>query len=111
MNSPLIAAFTPVKISKALDNSDIVDVKAGEQFTVLVAKNRLNESYEVFTFGTNLRGQLGQGEIRHVRDVTKVEALSNFVLKRKGKEERVMVTSLGCGKTHTIVQLNIGYVM
>lgn len=30
MNSPLIAAFTPVKINKNLDNSEIIDIKAGE---------------------------------------------------------------------------------
>ena len=54
---------------------------------------------------------MGQGEIRHLRDITKVEALSNFILKRKGKEEKVQVTSIGCGRTHSIVQLNIGYVM
>ena len=29
MNTPMIAAFTPVKISKSLDNSNILDIKAG----------------------------------------------------------------------------------
>lgn len=85
MNTPLIAMFTPYKISKALDNSEIIDIKAGQEFSVLVAQNKVTQSYEVFTFGSNLKGQLGQGEIRHLRDITKVEALSDFILKKKGK--------------------------
>lgn len=111
MNSPLMASFTPIKISKGLDNSEVIDIKAGAEFSVLVAKNNLTGSYEVYTFGNNLKGELAQGEIKHLRDITKVEALSDFILKRKGKEEKVLVTNLGCGNGHTIVQLNIGYVM
>ena len=61
MNTPMIAAFTPVKISKNLDNSEILDMKAGLEFSVLVAQNKLNQSYEVYTMGNNLKGQLGQG--------------------------------------------------
>ena len=61
MNSPLLAAFTPVKISKNLDNSEILDIKAGELFSVIIAQNRVTKSYEVFTFGNNLKGELGQG--------------------------------------------------
>lgn len=61
MNSPMIAVFTPVKISKNLDNSEILDMKAGQEFSVLVAQNKLTQSYEVYTMGNNLKGQLGQG--------------------------------------------------
>jgi alpha-tubulin suppressor-like RCC1 family protein len=111
MNSPLLAAFTPIKISRSLDGSEILDMKAGGEFSVLVARNKLSGSYEVFTFGSNLKGQLAQGEVRHLRDVTKVEALSDFILRRRGKEEKVLVTHLGCGLAHSIVLLNIGYVM
>lgn len=85
MNTPLICSFKPIKISKGLDDNEIIDIKAGEEFSVILSKNRLSNSFEVHTFGSNLKGQLGIGEIRHVRDITKVEALSNFVLKRKGK--------------------------
>lgn len=46
-----------------------------------------------------------------MRDITKIEALSDFILKRKGKEEKVLATNLGCGYAHAIVLLNIGYVM
>lgn len=30
MNTPLICSFKPIKISKGLDNNDIIDIKAGE---------------------------------------------------------------------------------
>lgn len=39
---------------------------------MVISRNKLNDSYEVHTFGNNLKGQLGIGEIRHVRNVTKV---------------------------------------
>lgn len=111
MNTPLIASFNPIKISKSLDDCDIIDMAAGNDFSVVVGRNRLNDSYQVFSFGSNLNGQLGIGEIRHLRDVTKIEGLSNFVLKRKGKNEKVAVAQIACGAGHTIAHLNIGYVM
>lgn len=111
MNTPLICAFKPIKISKNLDDIDILDIRSGEEFSVLIARNKTSESFEVYTFGSNLRGQLGIGEIRHIRDVTKVDALSNFVLKKGGKERKVEVTQLACGNRHCIALLNIGYVM
>lgn len=43
--------------------------------------------------------------------MTKVEALSNFLLKRNGKQEKVQVKQLACGDSHCIALLNIGYVM
>ena len=45
MNTPMIAAFTPIKISKNLDNSNIIDLKAGELFSILVAQNKITQSY------------------------------------------------------------------
>lgn len=61
MNTPLICSFRPIKISKNLDDIEILDIRAGEEFSVLIARNKTNESYEVYTFGSNLRGQLGIG--------------------------------------------------
>lgn len=58
-----------------------------------------------------MRGQLGIGEVRHVRDTTKVEALSNYVMKIKGSEQKVKIEQLRCGKNHCIALLNIGYIM
>ncbi|XP_031472744.1 uncharacterized protein LOC116245225 [Nymphaea colorata] len=111
MNTPLICSFKPIKISKGLDDNEIIDIKAGGEFSVVVSRSRLSDSFEVHTFGCNLKGQLGIGEIRHVRNVTKVEALSNFTLKRNGKQEKVQVKQLACGNTHCIALLNIGYIM
>jgi alpha-tubulin suppressor-like RCC1 family protein len=61
MNSPLICSFKPIKINKNLDESEIMDIKAGEEFSVIVSRNRLSDSFEVHTFGSNLKGQLGIG--------------------------------------------------
>ena len=49
--------------------------------------------------------------MRHIRDITKVEALSNYILKVKGKDEKVRIQQLQCGKSHCIALLNIGYIM
>ena len=61
MNTPLICSFKPIKISKNLDDIEILDIKSGEEFSVLIAQNKISHSYEVYTFGSNLRGQLGIG--------------------------------------------------
>ena len=40
-----------------------------------------------------------------------MEALSNFILKKSGKEVKVEVKQLACGNKHCIALLNIGYIM
>jgi len=45
MNTPLIASFNPIKISKSLDDCDIIDIAAGNDFSLVVGRNRLNDSY------------------------------------------------------------------
>jgi hypothetical protein len=45
MNTPLIASFNPIKISKSLDDCDIIDMAAGNDFSVVVGRNRLSDSY------------------------------------------------------------------
>lgn len=72
MNNPLICSFKPLKISKGLDDQEILDIKAGANFSLIVSRNRLSDSFEVLSFGCNLKGQLGIGEIRHVRNITKI---------------------------------------
>ena len=61
MNTPLICSFKPIKISKGLDNTDIIDMKAGEEFSIILGQSKLNGSFEVYSLGSNLRGQLGLG--------------------------------------------------
>jgi len=46
-----------------------------------------------------------------LRDITRVEGLSNYILKVKGKKENVLVSQLSCGRKHCIALLNIGYIM
>lgn len=78
---------------------------------MVVAENKDTGSGEVYTFGTNLRGQLAINEIKHFGDVEKVEKLSNYVMKVKGVDQKVVVDQLQCGKGHCLALLNIGYVM
>ena len=61
MNTPLICSFKPIKISRGVDNTDIMDMKAGEEFSIILGKNKLNGSFEVYSVGSNLKGQLGLG--------------------------------------------------
>lgn len=72
MNNPLICSYNALKISKNLDNCKIKKVVAGGEFTVVVGENKETGSTEVYTFGTNLRGQLAINEIKHFGDVEKV---------------------------------------
>jgi alpha-tubulin suppressor-like RCC1 family protein len=44
-------------------------------------------------------------------DITRVEKLSNYFIKLKGKKQNVLVKQLSCGKKHCIALLNIGYVI
>lgn len=111
MNNPLICSFAPLKISKDLDYNTIKMLAAGEEFSAIVTENRQNKSGEFFTFGSNLRGQLAIDEIRHLKDITKVDKLSNYVMKVKGEEKVVTIDQVECGKNHCIALLNIGYVM
>lgn len=45
---------------------------------MITVKDTLNEDYEVYSFGSNLKGQLGLDEIKHLKDVSKVSNLSNY---------------------------------
>ena len=49
MNTPLICSFKPIKISKGLDNTDIIDMKAGEEFSIILGQSKLNSSFEVYS--------------------------------------------------------------
>lgn len=72
MNNPLICSYTALRISKNLDHCNIKKIATGGEFTVVVAENKETGSNEVYTFGTNLRGQLAINEIKHLGDVEKV---------------------------------------
>lgn len=55
-----------------MDGCKVNKIIAGGEFTVIVGENKDTGSTEVYTFGTNLRGQLAINEIKHFGDVEKV---------------------------------------
>jgi alpha-tubulin suppressor-like RCC1 family protein len=67
---------------------------------------------EVFSMGCNLKGQLGVALVQHLKDVSKIESLSNYTMSTPTeKDKKVTVEQLECGNNHCIALLNIGYVM
>lgn len=48
----------------------------------------------MYTFGSNLRGQLAIDEVKHFKDVSKVSKLSNYVMKVKGVEKKVEIDQI-----------------
>jgi len=102
-NDPLLATFNPLRIDKNLANIFVEKVACGNEFSMFVGTNRNNNETEVYGCGHNLKGEIGAGFLRHVVDVSKVETLSNLVVKNeKGEEEHVKITDLKCGLFHCI---------
>lgn len=62
---------------------------AGEEFSVLVTKNKLNNETEIYSCGYNIHGELGLGFLRHVSDLQKIEALSNYKIKTEEGEKDI----------------------
>lgn len=111
-NDPLLATFNPLRIDKNLANIFVEKVACGNEFSMFVGTNRNNNETEVYGCGHNLKGEIGAGFLRHVVDVSKVETLSNLVVKNeKGEEEHVKITDLKCGLFHCITLQNIGCVL
>ena len=66
----------------------------------------------MFSVGNNLKGQLGIGQILHLKDISKIENLSNYVYTDSdGSSKVVKVDSIACGRRHVMLLLNIGYVV
>lgn len=59
MNNPLICTYTPLRINKGLDYNQITKIAAGDEFSIIITENTSTEGNEVFSCGTNLKGQLG----------------------------------------------------
>ncbi|MDE5831044.1 MAG: hypothetical protein K2H53_05425 [Clostridia bacterium] len=66
-----------LKITKAKNISDAVDIKAGKNYTVI-----LKSTGEVYVTGSNLYGELGQNNttLRKVKEFTKVESLKDICM-------------------------------
>lgn len=75
---------------------------------------------EVFSWGSNLKGQLGQGHFDSVWAPTKVKTLSPYMTSTSGNSPNVMsqslmgqnefVITLSCGALHTLALTNLGRV-
>ena len=91
VNNPLLCSYIPLKINKNLQKNNINQIITGEELSILVTKNRQTDSCEVFSFGNNLRGQLGIGEVKHAGDVNQIESLSNYIIKKDNEEQKVLV--------------------
>lgn len=94
MNGPLLCTYTPLKINKGLDYNEIKNMVVGDQFSVIVTDNANNNNSQVFSMGTNVRGQLGIEEIRHLRDISKIQKLSNYMMKINNKPTKVQIDQI-----------------
>ena len=66
----------------------------------------------MFSVGNNLKGQLGIGQVQHLKDICRIDNLSNYVFNdSKGESQIVKIQQIGCGRKHIIALLNIGYVL
>jgi hypothetical protein len=51
-----MAVYTPIKVDKLMENHIVEQIAAGEDFTIIVTKNKSNGESEVFGTGHNMRG-------------------------------------------------------
>lgn len=117
-DNPMLAVFSPIRIDRSkssviedMTSNTVTDIAAGDAFSMFVTKNNSNKETEVFGCGLNINGELGVGYLRHVLDVTKVEALSNFIFKENKDDPNIRVDQISCGKNHCVALLNIGAVL
>lgn len=73
-----MAFFEPVLIDHNFRTHTVVDMAAGDEFSIIVTINNQNDETEVFGCGHNLKGELGIGFLRHITDNVKLEGLSNY---------------------------------
>jgi alpha-tubulin suppressor-like RCC1 family protein len=111
VGNPLLAVFSPLKIDKEMNSTVATDIAAGNDFSMFVARNRLNNETEVYGCGYNMHGELGAGNLSHIQDVIKIESLSNYKIKTDEGEKDVRVTQIACGSNHCLALLNVGAVI
>jgi len=111
IDNPLIAVYSPVKLEKNLDSTVSTDIAAGENFTIIVGRNRTSHETEVFGCGENLHGELGGGNMSHIQEIQKIENLSNYQISTPQGKKDVRLDQISCGRNHCMALLNIGAVM
>jgi len=111
IDNPLIAVYSPVKLEKNLEAVISTDIAAGENFSMIVGRNRTSQETEVFGCGYNLHGELGGGNLSHIQEIQKIESLSNYKITTPQGEKDVRIEQLSCGRNHCMALLNVGAVM
>lgn len=111
VENPSLSFFTPTNINTNMGNNTVVDFSAGEEFSIFVTKNKLNNETEVFGCGHNTHGELGVGFIKHLSDVVKIESLSNYKIRTDQGEQDIHIKEISCGNNHCMALLSIGVVM
>lgn len=81
----LLCSFVPIRIVKNLEGKLIDQIACGGEFSIVTTHDVDGNGHEVYSFGSNLRGQLGIEEIKHVKDVSKIEKLSNYIVQQEGQ--------------------------
>jgi alpha-tubulin suppressor-like RCC1 family protein len=75
-----------------MSSNSVTDIQAGGDFSIFVTENRNNQETELFGTGFNLFGELGIGSSKHINDMEKIDALSNFKMQDgDGKEHHLRV--------------------
>jgi len=111
VENPLVAVFEPLRLEKNLESVTATDIAAGEEFSIVVGRNRTSSETEVYGCGRNLQGQLGVGNLSHINEIQKVESLSNYTISTPEGEKHVRVDKISCGRNHCMALLNVGAVM
>lgn len=106
-SSPMHALFSPQRIMGPLAELFVVDAAAGEEFSIIVAQGKSDETiYErVYACGNNLKGSLGINRTSHVQDLTLVPDLSGLF----DEEERARtINHIQCGRRHCVATSDYG---
>jgi hypothetical protein len=106
--------LTKVKNYKeGFEQSRVVKVAAGRDFTVLAVQNGKEQpETEIYATGINKWGQLGIGELSDFSDFTKIRPISNLSFQKQadGPSEPMQVTGLECGSDHCLCMTNMGVI-
>lgn len=111
VDNPLVAVYEPLRLEKNLEAVAATDIAAGEEFSIIVGRNRTSNETEVYGCGHNLHGELGGGNLSHINEIQKVESLSGYTISTPEGEKHVRVDKISCGKNHCMALLNVGAVM
>lgn len=84
----MLCSYIPIKISRNIDSNTVQEIAAGDSFSVFITENRMSGGAEVFAAGCNLKGQLATGQVLHLKDITKVESLSNYTISTEQEKNK-----------------------